>query len=64
MANNKYQPNTQIGNIGILSNTARGIGRNRCNYKQGQTFRLKGVAEWLELLVPPQGSAVRIPLSW
>ena len=25
---------------------------------------LKGVAEWLALLVPPQGSAVQIPLSW
>ena len=24
---------------------------------QGQTFRLKGVAEWLELLVHPKGSA-------
>ena len=22
---------------------------------RGQTFRLNGVAEWLELLVPPQG---------
>ena len=30
---------------------------------QGQTFRLNGVAEWLELLVPPQRSAVRIPIS-